>query len=249
MKRLENKVAIITGSASGIGLETVKYFASEGAKIIATDVRSEILEKEIKVINDEYKNVFAFKQDVSSEKDWTETVNFAINKFGTVDILVNNAGIVIQHPVDLFSIDDYDKIYRINQFGVFLGIKTIVPVMKKAKKGSIVNISSISGIVGQANNIAYNASKFAVRGMTKAAAVELGPFGIRVNSIHPGIIKTPMTMNDEIKGVIDELSKSIPLQRLAEPGEVATLCLYLASDESSYATGSEFIVDGGMTAN
>lgn len=246
--KLENKVALVTGAASGIGLAITQLFVQEGAKVVATDIQKERLEKEIDSITENGGEVIALPHDVSSEENWHQVVNATVENFGQIDILVNNAGIVMQDPIESFSTEDFDKIYQINQRGVFLGMKAVIPFMKKAKKGSIINMSSISGLIGQAQNIAYNASKFAVRGMTKAAAVELGPSGIRVNSIHPGIIKTPMTMNEEMKDVIDELAESIAFGRLGEPEEIATLAVYLASDDSSYSSGSEFVADGGMTA-
>ncbi len=243
MGRLEGKVALITGGARGMGAVDAKAFIDEGAKVVITD----ILDGE-QVANELGENCVFYKHDVSSEDQWKDVVKKTEEKFGPINVLVNNAGIVIQEPLETFNTENYEKVYRINQLGVFLGMKTVIPSMKKAGNGSIVNISSISGLVGQAMSSAYNASKFAVRGMTKSAAIELGEAGIRVNSIHPGIIKTPMTDVEELQGVIQEMAQGIPLRRIGRSEEIAMLCVYLASDESSYCTGSEFTADGGFVA-
>ena len=153
---------------------------------------------------------------------------------------------MIQNSIENTSLEEYRKTIYINQDGVFLGMKHVLPSMKKAKGGSIINISSIAGIVGGANNMAYTASKFAVRGMTKAAAAEFAEFGIRVNSVHPGVIRTPMTEQEGVKELIQEMEKDIPMKRIAEPEEITNLVLFLASDESSYSTGTEFVADGGL---
>ncbi|SES01887.1 glucose 1-dehydrogenase [Salipaludibacillus aurantiacus] len=245
MGRLTGKVALITGGARGIGAAFAKEFVKEGAKVVITDVLTDEGEK---IANDLGNPCVFFAHDVTSENEWNEIVKKTEETFGPVSVLVNNAGIVIQEPTESLSAENYEKVYKVNQFGVFLGMKSVLPSMKKAANGSIINISSISGLVGQAMSLAYNATKFAVRGMTKSAAVELGPEGIRVNSIHPGIIKTPMTAAEELQPVINELAKGIPLGRTAMPEELSGLCVFLASDESSYCTGSEFVADGGMTA-
>ena len=245
MGRLNGKVALVTGGARGIGAAIVRDFVREGARVVFTD----ILEEEGKKLASELgENAFFLKHNVTLEEEWKESVRIAEKSFGPLSILVNNAGIIIQKPLDDLTPEDFEKVYKVNQFGVYLGMRIALPSLRKGKNPSIINISSISGMVGQAYTMAYNASKFAVRGMTKSAAVELGPEGIRVNSIHPGIIKTPMTMNDEIKEAIEQLSKTIPLQKLGEPEEISSLCVYLASDESTYCTGSEFVADGGMIA-
>lgn len=245
MGRLEGKVALITGGARGMGASHAKLFIKEGAKVVITDVLTEDGEKTAEALGE---HCVFFKHDVTSEDEWKHVVSKTEEHFGPINILVNNAGIVIQEPLESLSLENYKKVIDINQVGVFLGMKSVIPSMKKTEKCSIVNISSISGMVGQPMTLAYNASKFAVRGMTKSAAVELGPLGIRVNSIHPGIIKTPMTQTPELEAVIEQMLQGIPLGRTAEPEEVSNLCLYLASDESSYSSGSEFIIDGGMIA-
>ncbi|MGP4952039.1 SDR family oxidoreductase, partial [Psychrobacter sp. T6-1] len=186
------------------------------------------------------------KQDVTDEADWQQVIEATITKFGQIDVLVNNAGITTHKSILDTSVDDYRKILEINQVSVFLGMKAVIPTMKAAKQGSIINISSINGLVGGA--IGYTDSKFAVRGMTKAAALECAPFGIRVNSVHPGVIATPMISQGDTKDAVEAFAKTIPLQRVAQPEEVSSMVLFLASDDSSYSTGSEFIIDGGLTA-
>ncbi|MFS0749810.1 glucose 1-dehydrogenase [Oceanobacillus sp. 1P07AA] len=243
MGRLDGKVALITGAARGMGASHAKTFAKEGAKVVITDILEEEGEKTAKEIGD---SALFIKHDVTDPDDWKKVVEKTEEHFGNITVLVNNAGIVINEPTLGVSLDNYEKTYKINQLGVFLGMQNVIPSMQKAKKGSIVNISSISGMVGQAESIAYNATKFAVRGMTKTVAAEFGKDGIRANSIHPGIIKTPMTEKAELQELLAQMSAMIPIGRTAEPQEVSNLCLYLASDESSYSSGSEFIVDGGL---
>lgn len=243
MERLKNKVAIITGGARGMGASHVRLFASEGAKVVFTDLNEEqgrILEKEIGG------NVKFIKQDVTDASSWEKVVEDTEKIFGQVNILVNNAGISINKPLLEITEDEYRKIVDINQVSVFLGTKAVAASMKKAGAGSIINISSMNGLVGGA--IGYTDTKFAVRGMTKAAAIQLSPLGIRVNSVHPGVIETPMVTEGDSYEVIKKLSKQIPIRRMAKSEEVSNLVLYLASDESSYSTGSEFVIDGGLTA-
>lgn len=243
MERLKNKVAIITGGARGMGASHVRLFASEGAKVVFTDLNEEqgrILEKEIGG------NVKFIKQDVTDAASWEKVVEDTEKIFGQVNILVNNAGISINKPLLEITEDEYRKIVDINQVSVFLGTKAVAASMKKSGNGSIVNISSMNGLVGGA--IGYTDTKFAVRGMTKAAAIQLSPLGIRVNSVHPGVIETPMVTEGDSYEVIKKLSKQIPIRRMAKFEEVSNLVLYLASDESSYSTGSEFVIDGGLTA-
>ncbi|MDB1948872.1 glucose 1-dehydrogenase [Clostridium tertium] len=243
MERLKNKVAIITGGARGMGASHVRLFASEGAKVVFTDLNEEqgrILEKEIGG------NVKFIKQDVTDAASWEKVVEDTEKIFGQVNILVNNAGISINKPLLEITEDEYRKVVDINQVSVFLGTKAVAASMKKSGNGSIVNISSMNGLVGGA--IGYTDTKFAVRGMTKAAAIQLSPLGIRVNSVHPGVIETPMVTEGDSYEVIKKLSKQIPIRRMAKSEEVSNLVLYLASDESSYSTGSEFVIDGGLTA-
>ena len=243
MARLQDKVVIITGAAQGMGETHARLCIVEGAKVVLTDINSEkgdALAKELGA------NAIFIKHDVTSEENWAHVVKATQDKFGQIDVLVNNAGITTSKSILDTSLEDYRKIIEINQVSVFLGMKAIIPTMKAAKQGSIINISSINGLVGGA--IGYTDSKFAVRGMTKAVALECAPYGIRVNSIHPGVIATPMIMQGDTKDVVAAFAKSIPMKRVAQPEEVSGMVVFLASDDSSYSTGSEFIADGGLTA-
>lgn len=243
MGRLENKVAIVTGGSQGMGETHVRTFVKEGAKVVIAD----ILEEKGRALAEELgESALFIKLDVTSASGWENVVKETERVFGPVHILVNNAGISVNLSLLETSEEDYKKIIGINQVSVFLGMKAIVPSMKKVENGSIINISSINGLVG--GSIGYTDSKFAVRGMTKAAALELTQYGIRVNSVHPGVIETPMIMQEDSKDLIQEFAKHIPIQRIAKAQEVSNMVLYLASDDSSYSTGSEFVVDGGLTA-
>lgn len=248
MDRLAGKVAIITGAARGMGESHAKIFAREGARLVLTDLNKERGEALAKEIGDE---AIFVAQDVTKPADWVNVVERAIAAFGTIDILVNNAGILgpMANTIDLTE-DGYQQVCAINQHSVFYGMQAVLPTMVKANKGSIVNISSIAGIAANYGfpSLAYVASKFAVRGMTKATAMEYGKNNIRVNSVHPGFIQTPMMVEatDEVGG--DALAE-IPLGRIADPSEVSNLVLFLASDESSYITASEHLVDAGMLAH
>lgn len=243
MARLEGKVAIITGSAQGMGAAHAKKFIEEGAKVVLTDLNEE---KGKAFAAELGENAIFVKQNVANEEDWKNVVAKAEEAFGPVNVLVNNAGITMAKSITDTSVEDYRKIVEINQVSVFLGIKSVVSSMEKAGQGTIVNISSLNGLVGGA--VGYTDTKFAVRGITKAAALELAPKNIRVNSVHPGVIATPMVVQEDTKAAVEAFSKMIPMGRVAEPEEVSNLVLYLASEESSYSTGSEFIVDGGMSA-
>lgn len=243
MARLQGKVIIITGAAQGMGETHARLCIAEGAKVVLTDINSkkgDALAKELGA------NAIFIKHDVTSEENWAHVVKATQDKFGQIDVLVNNAGITTSKSILDTSLEDYRKIIEINQVSVFLGMKAVIPTMKAAKQGSIINISSINGLVGGA--IGYTDSKFAVRGMTKAVALECAAYGIRVNSIHPGVIATPMIMQGDTKDVVAAFAKSIPMKRVAQPEEVSGMVLFLASDDSSYSTGSEFIADGGLTA-
>lgn len=243
--RLDGKVAIITGAARGMGASHVRRFVREGAKVIFTDI---LVEEGQALAKELGQNAIFLEHDVTNASDWDSIVAEAEVKFGPVAILINNAGIAPNNPIEETTEEEFRKVTDVNQVSVFLGMKAVYNSMKKEKTGSIVNVSSLAGLIAGRNQIAYVASKFAVRGMTKAAALEFGEYGIRVNSIHPGIIETPMTMNDDTKAMLAEISKTIPLGRTAKPEEVTNLVLYLASDESSYSTGSEFVIDGGLFA-
>ena len=246
MGRLNNKTAIITGASQGMGEAHAKLFIKEGAKVIMTDINED---KGLELAESLGENAFFIKHDVTSEEDWKRVVKKGEEKYGVINVLINNAGIL--GPVsgtDNLTKNDYLKVCDINQHGVFYGMKYTLPSMLKEGIGSIINISSIAGIVAIYGypNLAYMASKFAVRGMTKAIAVEYGAKNIRANSVHPGFIKTPMmsAATDDEGG---DATAMIPLGRLAEPEEVSKLVLFLASDESSYITGTEQIIDAGMS--
>jgi 3alpha(or 20beta)-hydroxysteroid dehydrogenase len=245
MARLTGKVAIVTGAAQGMGEAHARMFVDEGAKVILTDINAElgsVLAKELGA------NAMFIKHDVTKIEDWQSVIKQGEAKFGTVNVLINNAGVLgpIGGIVDM-SEKDFETVCSINQTGVFLGMKAVIPSMLKAGIGSIVNVSSIAGllvIVGTPNP-AYVASKFAVRGMTKYAAVEFGPKNIRCNSVHPGYIKTPMMVQATAEDGAGAAS-AIPLRRMADASEVASLMVFLASDESSFLTGTEQVIDGGM---
>ncbi|MFJ7737733.1 glucose 1-dehydrogenase [Lysinibacillus sp. NPDC097287] len=244
MGKFDNKVVLITGGSRGQGAAHARAFVAEGAKVVITDV---LVEEGQELAAELGENATFYKHDVTSEAEWLAVVEDTEAKYGPINVLVNNAGIVISKSLEEITEAEYRKVIDINQVGVFLGLKTVAPSLKKGVDGAIINISSINGLRGSSSTIAYDASKFAVRGMTKTAAIELAPYGIRVNSIHPGVILTPMVQQEGIENTVDQLSASIPLQRVAQPEEVSKLVLFLAQD-ASYSTGSEFILDGGLTA-
>lgn len=247
--RLRDKVAIITGAASGMGAATARLFAREGAKLMLTDVDDKdgpAVAADIVRTN----GVARFeKHDVSSDTDWQRITDATLAAYGRIDILINNAGVSGSIP-DKLDLDMWDRQFSINARGNFLGIRAVVPVMQKQKSGAIVNISSISGVVGQAYvHMAYNAAKGAVRTMTKAAAVQYAPENIRVNSVHPGIMPPMRTSKlTADPAVRDKMIRAVPMRREGRIEEVAYANLFLASDEASYITGVELMVDGGYTA-
>lgn len=243
MKRLDGKVAIITGAAQGMGAAHAKLFIENGAKVILTDLNEEKGQVFAAELGE---NALFVKQNVASEEDWATVIAKAEEAFGPVNVLVNNAGITMAKNMLDITVEEYRRIVDINQVSVFLGMKTVAASMMKAGGGSIVNISSMNGLVAGA--VGYTDTKFAVRGMTKAAAINLAPMGIRVNSVHPGVIATPMVVQEDTKAAVEAFSQHIPLKRVAQPEEVSKMILFLASDESSYSTGSEFVIDGGLTA-
>jgi 3alpha(or 20beta)-hydroxysteroid dehydrogenase len=248
MGRLTGKTAIITGGARGMGASHARLFVQEGANVVLTDRNVEGGQALAAVLGDAATFV---AHDVTQPASWADVIAAAVGAHGTIDILVNNAGILgpMATTIDLTE-EGYDQVCAINQHSVFYGMKAVLPTMVKAGRGSIVNISSIAGMAANYGfpSLAYVASKFAVRGMTKATAMEYGKHNIRVNSVHPGFIQTPMMVEatDEVGG--DALAQ-IPLGRIAEPIEVSNLVLFLASDESSYITGAEHLVDAGMLAH
>ena len=247
MGRLDGKVAIITGASQGMGEAHARRFVAEGAKVVMTDINDEAGEKIAAELGE---NAVFIKADVTSLADWRRVVAEAEATFGPVTVLINNAGIIgpLADTVELDE-DAYHQVCAVNQHSQFYGMKCVIPSMQQAGGGSIVNVSSIAGLVSIVGspNLAYVGSKFASRGMTKHAAVQYGKDNIRVNSVHPGYIKTPMmaaATDDEGGGIASQ----IPLGRMADPDEVARLMVWLASDESSYITGTEQVVDAGLTA-
>lgn len=247
MGRLDGKVAVITGAAQGMGEAHARRFVSEGAQVVLTDlneVGGAALAAELG------ESAIFIRQDVSSAEDWSEVMAGAEDLFGPVTVLVNNAGVIgpVRGLLD-FGEEDFLRVCAINQLGVFLGMKAVVPGMVEAGGGSIVNISSIAGMLGtkESSNAAYCASKWAVRGMSKLIAAQFGHAGIRVNSVHPGYVLTPMMIaaTDKDGG---GAAAVIPLGRLAQPDEVSSVVLFLASDEASFVSGAEHVVDGAMIA-
>lgn len=237
--RLAGKVALISGGARGMGASHARAMAAHGAKVVCGDILDAEGEDVAGELGDAARYVHL---DVTSPGDWDAAVATTVAEFGRLDILVNNAGILNIGTVEDYELAEWQRILDVNLTGVFLGIRTVTPTMKAAGAGSIVNISSIEGMAGTVGCHGYTATKFAVRGLTKSTALELGPFGIRVNSVHPGLVKTPMA-----DWVPEDIFQSA-LGRIAQPHEVSNLVVYLASDESSYSTGAEFVVDGGTLA-
>ncbi|HLJ98948.1 MAG TPA: glucose 1-dehydrogenase [Streptosporangiaceae bacterium] len=249
MGRLDGKVALITGGARGMGKSHVRHFAAEGARVICTDVLDEQGAQVAAKLGDE--TCRYLRLDVTNEQEWADAVAFTVATFGKLDVLVNNAGVLKFGSIAGMALADFRRILDVNAVGCWLGMKSVIEPMTRAGGGSIVNISSIEGMSGAAGLSAYSASKFAVRGMTKSAARELGQFGIRVNSVHPGAVMTRMVLDaaaDNARSAEEgeAFLKAMPLGRFADPVEVSRLVAYLASDEASYSTGAEFLVDGGV---
>ena len=236
MGRVDGKVALISGGARGIGAADARMLVAEGAKVVIGDKRDD----EGKALEAELGDAARYVHlDVTKQEDWQAAVATTVDEFGKLDVLVNNAGIANGSTIQQFDLDQWQRILDINLTGTFLGIQAATDAMIAAGGGSIINVSSIEGIRGTPWAHGYVASKWAVRGLTKSVAMELAPHGIRCNSIHPGLIKTPLT-----EGIPEDMI-TIPLGRAGRPEEVASFVLFLASDESSYATGAEFIMDGG----
>jgi len=245
--RLGGKVALITGGASGMGQSEAVIFAKEGAKVVVADV----LEAEGRQVAEDLGGMGRFvRLDVTSEPAWQEAIAATLSQFGKLDVLVNNAGISGTFDPDTLSTSAWDRLMEVNAKGVFLGMKHAIPVMEKAGGGAIVNISSVSGFVGQTGiHMAYNASKGAVRLMTKSAAVQYARSGIRVNSVHPGVMPAMRTSKATADPAFREkMLAGVPMRRPGRVEEVAYAVLFLASDEASYITGTELVVDGGWLA-
>ncbi len=248
--RLENKVALISGGARGMGAAEAKLFAQEGAKVVIADVLEDDGKQTEAEINEGGGQCLFVKLDVTSEENWREAVAATVTRFGKLDILVNNAGIFPLGNVEDTTVEVWGEVMDINAKGVFLGTKCAIPEMRRAAGGSIINISSVAGLIGSARAAAYGASKGAVRIFTKSVAVQYAKEGIRANSVHPGIIETPMTAPTLLT---DDSSRQAqmertPIGRLGQADDVAYGVLFLASDESSFMTGSELVIDGGLTA-
>ena len=245
MGRLDGKVALITGGARGMGKSHARHFVAEGARVVIGDV----LDDKGQAVADGLDGCHYVHHDVTSESDWAAAVAAVLDTYGKLDVLVNNAGILRHASIAEMDPAEFRRVIDVNLVGCWLGVHTVAPVMTAGGGGSIVNVSSIEGIAGAAGLSAYSASKFGIRGITRSAAQELGPLGIRVNSVHPGGVLTSMSLSaaEHMTG-IDPAAflKAMPIARFAEPIEISRLVAFLASDESSYTTGAEFVADGGL---
>ncbi|MCI0896321.1 MAG: glucose 1-dehydrogenase [Chloroflexi bacterium] len=248
-QRVDGKVAVVTGGAGGIGAATARLLAREGAAVVIGDLLEEEGRAVEAQIADAGGHALFVPMDVTSENDWRRAIQAAVAAYGKLDILVNNAGISGRNTVEETSVELWDRVMAVNAKGVFLGTKLAIPEMRKAGGGSIINVSSIWGLVGSDSSTAYHSAKGAVRIFTKAAAVQYAKEGIRVNSVHPGFVDSPMTIGyHALPGVRETRVAATPLGRMGTPEDIASGILYLASDESSFVTGSELVIDGGMTA-
>lgn len=255
MLRLKNKTAIITGGANGIGKHTAALFLKEGANVVMVDLKEDELNDAAEAL-EQFGPIIGVQADVSKENDVKKYVEKALKNFGQIDIFFNNAGIEGKiAPITEQDVDDFDNVQAVNVRGVFLGLKHVLPVMMNQKNGSIINSSSVAGFIGSPGAAPYTASKHALIGLTKTAALEAAPFHVRVNSVHPSPVNTRMMRSIEDgmspgrgEEVKNALSKKIPLGHYAEPEEIARLVLFLASDDSSFISGSQYRIDGGMAA-
>jgi 3alpha(or 20beta)-hydroxysteroid dehydrogenase len=243
--RLQGKVAIVTGGAQGQGAEIARQFVAEGAKVAIADVADELGQE---LADDLGAGALFVRHDVSDEESWTSLVGEVNERFGPVNVLANNAGILRFADIETMTKEEYLLLVNVNQLGTFLGMKAVARTMRKNGGGSIINASSVEGLAGMASLTGYVATKWAIRGMTKAAAMELGPRGIRVNSIHPGMIDTPMTRPHGGDAAMEFGASRVPLRRVGYPADIAPLYVFLASDESGYINGAEIAIDGGVTA-
>lgn len=249
MGRVSGKVAIVTGAAGGMGKADAILLAQEGAKVVVTDIQEDKVNEVVAEINHNGGEAIGFRHNVTSEEEWQHIVDETVKKWGKIDVLVNNAGISLAKALIDTTAQDWDKVMSINLTGGFFGLKHVIPVMQKNGGGSIINISSIAGLTGSNGAGPYTASKGAVRMLTKAVAIDYGKDNIRCNSIHPGYIETPMTKDllaDE--NMTKWFLSNTPLPRLGKPENIAQGVLFLASDESSFITGAELAIDGGVSA-
>ena len=252
MGRLEGKTALVTGAASGIGLQTSIRLAEEGARVMMTDIN---LEEGLQQAEKPGANATFLKLDITEEEEWIPVLGETVKRFDRLEILVNSAGMVLIADVEQITLEDWRKVHAVNLDGTFLGCKHGVRVMKEFGAGSIINLSSVSGMIGGFNLAAYNSSKGAVRMLTKSVALHCARagYGIRCNSIHPTFIETPM-LESMIRDSPDPekarqtLVRQVPLRRIGKPDDVANMIVYLASDESTFVTGTEMVIDGGVIA-
>ena len=245
MARLDSKIAIVTGGAQGQGAAIARAFVAEGAKTMIADIAKD----EGQALADELgANAHFVHHDVSDEASWTSLVAATEERFGPVNVLANNAGILRFGDIERMGVDEVELLFRVNQLGCFLGMQAVTRTMRKNGGGSIINASSVEGLAGMPGCTAYAATKWAIRGMTKCAAMELGGKGIRVNSVHPGMIDTPMTRVHGGDAAMEFGASKIPLRRVGLPEDIAPLYVYLASDDSSYVNGAEIAIDGGVTS-
>lgn len=245
MERATGKVAIVTGAARGLGAAMATLLVQQGARVLLTDLRDEEGNALARQLGP---NALYWRHDVSRAEDWEQVMRTCTAAFGGPSVLVNNAGVSLFTPLVDLTESEYRRIIDVDQVSIFLGMRAVVPVMKAAGGGAIINISSIAGLVGAPKVLPYAAAKFAVRGMSKAAAVELAPFNIRVNSVHPGLFDTPINARtSDNDAVLSAHAEAIPLRRMGRPEELAHMVLLLSTDEMAFATGAEFVIDGGYT--
>lgn len=245
MGRLDSKIAIVTGGAQGQGAQIVRSYVAEGARVVVADVAKEAGQS----LADELGDAAWFvHHDVSDEASWSAVVEGTQERFGAVNVLANNAGILRFGDIERMPAAEVELVWRVNQLGCFLGMQAVTRTMRKNGGGSIINASSVEGLAGMPACTAYAATKWAIRGMTKCAAMELGPKGIRVNSVHPGMIDTPMTRVHGGDAAMEYGASKVPLRRVGHPEDIAPLYVFLASDESAYINGAEIAIDGGVTS-
>lgn len=242
MKKFENKVVLITGGARGMGKIHAEEFIKEGAIVYFTDI---LASEGVEVEKQLGKNAHFVKQDVASEKDWHSVYDIIEKNEGKLDILINNAGIVTYKPIGEMSLSEYMRVINVNQVSVFLGMSVMLNLLKKAKDSSVVNISSVAGLRTAQNSVAYSSSKFAVRALGEVGALEFAKYNIRVNTICPGAVETPMLVQEDTKDSVLRFAQRIPLKRIAKPIELTKAVMFLCSSDSSYMTGSTIVVDGG----